>query len=321
MDRDAGRGVDVSICMVSLNCWHVIVDCLESIADGADGVSTEVIVVDNASTDGTPDRLERLYPWVTVIRNDANVGFSRGTNQAIHASRGRYLLWLNTDTILHPGSLRDMVEFLDTHPRAGVVGPCVLNADGTFQPQCRRGLPTPQASLAYMLGLHRWWPDHPIAGQYLLSHLPTGESNPVAAVSGCCLLARREVWDEIGPIDEDIFGFGEDIDWCVRAGKAGWEVWYDAASVITHLKGQGGVHAHPYRKVKGIHQAMWVFYRKHLRPAYNPAVTIAVRAGIGASFVASIAGTWVRRRLRGPRRRHESPRQPAAVAAPARDVA
>jgi hypothetical protein len=255
-----------------------------------------------------------------VIRNDANVGFSRGTNQAIQASHGRYLLWLNTDTILHPGSIREMVDFLVTNPRAGVVGPQVLNADGSFQPQCRRGLPTPQASLAYMLGLHRRWPDHPIAGQYLLTHLPIGESNPVAAVSGCCLLARREVWDGIGPIDEDIFGFGEDIDWCVRAGKAGWEVWYHPASVITHLKGQGGVHAHPYRKVKGIHQAMWVFYRKHLRSAYNPAVTAAVRAGIGASFVASIARTWVKR-LGGERRRPETPLQPAAAAASARDVA
>lgn len=319
--RDEGREVDVSICMVSLNCWHVIENCLRSIVETAVGISTEVIVVDNASTDGTPDLLEEQYPWVRVIRNAANVGFSRGTNQAIRASRGRYLLWLNTDTILHPDSLQALIDFLEKNPHAGVIGPRVLNADGTFQPQCRRGLPTPQASLAYMLGLHRRWPDHPIAGQYLLTYLPIDRSNRIDAVSGCCLFARREVWDDVGPIDEDIFGFGEDIDWCVRAGKAGWEVWYHPESVITHLKGQGGVHAHPYQKVKGIHQAMWVFYRKHLKSAYNPVVTALVGAGIGTSFVIAIAGTWTRRRASSLGWRRRTTLTSPVVSSPVREVA
>ncbi len=305
-------GVDVSICMVSLNCWHVIEDCLRSIRETVPPLTYEVILVDNASTDGTPDKVAVAYPEVRIIRNDANVGFSRATNQGIRASSGRYLLWLNTDTVLHPGALRTLVRFLEEQPRAGVVGPKVLNADGSFQPQCRRGMPTPEASLAYMLGLHNRWPRHPVAGQYLLTYLPVDERNRVVAVSGCCLLARRAVWDRIGPIDEDIFGFGEDIDWCVRAERAGFEVWYEPAAEIVHLKGQGGVHAKPYHKIRGIHGAMWVFYRKHLRSEYNPLVTLLVRTGVWTSLATALTTTWLRRRTgafaRGVRGLRSTPR-------------
>jgi GT2 family glycosyltransferase len=289
---------DVSICMVSLNCWKVIEPCLRSLPAGAGSVSYEVIVVDNASTDDTPELLARHFPEVRVVRNDRNVGFTVATNQGIRASRGRYLLWLNTDTVLHPGSLARLLRFLDEHPATGIVGPKVLNADGTFQPQCRRGLPTPLVALLYMSGAERLLPGRTPATQYLMSHLPVDQANQVAAVSGCCLLARREVWDQIGELDESIFGFGEDIDWCVRARDAGWQVWYYPESVITHLKGQGGVHAKPYHKAWGIHQAMWVFYRKHLHRRYGWAVTAAVAAGVVGSLTATVSGLWVRRRLR-----------------------
>jgi GT2 family glycosyltransferase len=290
--------VDVSICTVSLNCRQVFADCLKSLQAADPSLTWEVINVDNASTDDTCEWLARDYPGLRVIRNDRNVGFSRATNQAIAAGSGRLILWLNTDTVLRQDSLRKLVDFLDTHPRVGIVGPKLLNADGSFQPQCRRGLPTPLASLAYLLGLHRLFPRWRAATGYLLSHLPADAATRVDAVSGACLLARREVWDAIGPLDEGIFGFGEDIDWCVRASQAGWEVWYYPASEIIHLKGQGGAHAKPYHKVWGIHQAMWVFYRKHLRMRYPRPFGILVWAGIATSLTVSAAIVWVRRRVR-----------------------
>lgn len=296
----------ISICMVSLDCWSVLKPCLRSLFDMPPRRPVEVIVVDNASSDETLAGLAGEFPQVVVIRNKANVGFSRATNQGIEASRGRYLLWLNTDTILHPGALDELADFLETHPAAGIVGPKVLNADGSFQPQCRRGMPTPISALAYMTGLKRAFPRHPALGEYLLTDVNIDKPRTVTAVSGCCLMARREVWEQIGPLDPEIFGFGEDIDWCVRAEKAGWQVWYWPTSVIVHLKGQGGVHTHPYRKLRGIHQAMWVFYRKHQRDRYPLILATAVWAGIKLSLALSMVRTWAGLRiqyLRGVTRR------------------
>jgi GT2 family glycosyltransferase len=288
--------------MVTLNCWSVLRDCLESLARAEPGLAREVILVDNASTDRTPELLRRHFPWVRLVENRENVGFTRATNQAIELSTGRYILWLNPDIVLRPDSIGRLLEFLDTRPEAGIVGPKVLNADGSFQPQCRRGLPTPSASLFYLFGLHRMWPKSPRLGAYLLTHLPVDQPTQVDAVSGCCLMARRRVWQDIGSLDEDIFGFGEDIEWCVRARKAGWQVWYWPQSVIVHLKGQGGVQSRPFHKVWGIHQAMWVFYRKHLMADYSWPVTGLVWLGVGTSLVLSGLALSVRRLVAGLRR-------------------
>jgi GT2 family glycosyltransferase len=293
----------ISICMVSLNAWEVLRACLNSLGQGAPGMEYDIIVVDNASSDGTPERLRAGFPYVRLIRNDRNVGFTRANNQAIAVSKGDYLLWLNTDTILRPDTVSGLASFLELHPKAGVVGPKVLNPDGTFQSQCRRSLPTPLASLLYMLKLDRFFPENRLAGRYLMSHLPVDQANQVDSVSGCCLMTRREVLNAIGPLDEDFFGFGEDIDWCVRAKNAGWEVWYFPGSEIIHLKGQGGVHSRPYHKVWGIHQAMWVFYKKHLRVRYRWPVTALVWLGMIGGLVLSTTGLWARRTVNSVRQK------------------
>lgn len=278
----------VSICIVSLDCRKVLEDCLDSLRACPAYFDWEVILVDNNSTDGTAGFVGRRFPEVKMIANRENVGFTKATNQALERSTGTYLLWLNPDTVVLPDSIPQLVSFLERTPQAGIVGPRVLNADGSFQAQCRRGLPTPAASLAYKLGFNRLFPRSRLAGQYLLSHLPEGDAAQVTAVSGCCLMARREVLRGIGPLDEAIFGFGEDIDWCFRAIKAGWEVWYWPKSVITHLKGRGGAHSKPYKKLRAIHQAMWVFYSKHLSADYSRPVSALVRLGIWASLALSV---------------------------------
>lgn len=289
----------ISICMVSLDCWAVLQPCLLSLYDVPPRRPVEVIVVDNASRDDTVAHLARQFPSVSVICNTDNVGFTRATNQGIAASRGRYVVWLNSDTILRPGAVDGLVDFLESHPQAGIVGPMVLNGDGSFQRQCRRGMPTPLSAFAYMSGLSRVFPGNRALSEYLLDHLKVEDPAQVTAVSGCCLMARREVWDQIGPLDEDIFGFGEDIDWCVRAAQRGWEVWYWPASVIVHLKGQGGVHTHPYRKLRAIHEAMWVFYRKHQRDRSPLIVTAAVWIGVHVSLMFAVARLWLQRALGG----------------------
>lgn len=292
------KTVDISICMVSLNCWKVLKDCLDSLRQSDPALTHELFLVDNGSTDGTRERIKQDYPEVRLIENSDNVGFLKATNQGIKLSQGRYILWLNPDTILRPDSLKQMVDFLERNPKAGIVGPKVLNADGSFQPQCKRGMPTPAASLCYMLRVDRLMPNNRTAGQYLLRSLPEDEANQVDAVSGCCLMARRATLDTIGLLDEELKQWGEDIEWCVRAKKMGWEVWYNPASVITHLKGQGGRHVVPYHVTRNMHQAMWVFYRKYFQAQSSPVTSAAVRLGISGSLALSLCKIWVQRNLR-----------------------
>jgi len=289
---------EISICMVSLNCWRVLGPCMESLSKCTPCVSYEITIVDNASSDDTVPQVKALYPDIRIIENQSNVGFTKATNQGITASTGRYMLWLNTDTILRPDSLYEMWSFLELHPDAGIVGPKVLNKDGSFQPQCRRGAPTLIGALAYFTKLYRLFPKNRALGQYLLSYLPVNKECEVVAVSGCCLLAKREVFASIGPLDEEIFGFGEDVDWCYRARNAGWKVWYLPKCEIIHFKGQGGVHSAPLAKVWGIHQAMWVFYRKHLRTEHGSVVTGIVWLGIWAKFLAAAAVCFFQRCLK-----------------------
>lgn len=291
--------IDISICMVSLNCREVLSACLESIQSTCSSFNYEIIIVDNASSDGTLEYLKKCFPEVQIVRNISNVGFTKATNQAIEKSSGQYILWLNTDTILKVDALPKLLQFLEANPKVGIAGPKVLNPDGTFQPQCRRGLPTPMAALSYLLKLDRLFPSNHAMRQYLLSYLPIDSANQVNAVSGCCLMARRQVWNDIGPLDEDYFGFGEDLDWCVRAKKVGWEVWYYPGSAIIHLKGQGGVHAKPYHKVWGIHQAMRMFYFKHLRADYSWFATGLVYSAIWVSFVISGTMVWLKQITHG----------------------
>jgi len=284
--------------MVSLNCWDVLKDCLISLRSNQTDFNYEIIMVDNASTDATVENTRRLFLEVQIIENDRNVGFTKATNQAIRVASGAYLLWLNTDTILRPDSLSNLVKFMEANPQVGIVGPKVLNADGTFQPQCKRGMPTPEASFFYLTRLYKLFPQNQKIGQYLLTNLSPDHVHQVDAVSGCCLLARREVWAQIGPLDEAIFAFGEDIDWCVRARKAGWEVCYNPESVIVHLKGKGGVHSKPYRKAQGMHMGMWIFYRKHLMAQYAAPITLIVWVGIWLSFGFTCLGITLRRWLK-----------------------
>jgi len=286
--------LDVSICIVSLNCWDVLKDCLESLQWSKPEVDFEIIVVDNNSSDNTPELINKYFPDVYVIRNSANVGFTKATNQAIEISQGKYILWLNPDTIVKQDCLSKLTHFFEMTPRAGIVGPKVLNPDGTFQPQCKRGVPTPLAYISYGLKLDRVFPKNHYLGQYLLTYLPDDMISQVNAVSGCCLMARREAWSDIGPLDEDIFAYGEDLDWCMRAQEKGWEVWYYPESEIFHLKGQGGAHFKPYYKIKAMHESFWIIYCKHLRNKYLWPMTVLFKICIEVSLMFELIKTKLR---------------------------
>jgi GT2 family glycosyltransferase len=225
---------------VIILCWNdlkVIADCLRSIYANTHSIAFEVIVSDNGSTDGSIEFIRNNFPQVNVIENGRNLRFAKANNVGIRASRGEYLLILNPDTIIHEGTLDKMVSFADQHVEAGAFGCRVLNVDGTYQEsswpyRTIRGDLITALYLRPLAHLSRWFTSDTYVGW-------KGESvKSVDWVSGCCILARRELVEKIGGFDEQFFYYFEDMDLCQRIRKSGQEVLYFPGATITHLGGQ-----------------------------------------------------------------------------------
>jgi GT2 family glycosyltransferase len=260
--------VDLSICIPTRKAKTLLHECLRSICENTHNIQFEIIVVDNDSQDGTTEMLREEFPAVQVIVNDYNAGFSRPSNQALRASRGRYALLLNNDAVVLPGALDRLVEFADAHPDAGIVGPKVLNRDGTMQKQCRRSFATPWDLFCYFSGLSSLFPQSRLFARYLVTYEDENATHTVDAVSGSCMLIRRTMLDQIGLLDERFFAYQEDADFCFRAHAAGWQVYYYPGAQIVHYGGQGGSRAEPYRSIIEWHKSYYAYYRKNLAQRY-----------------------------------------------------
>jgi GT2 family glycosyltransferase len=228
--------MDVSIIIVNWNARDLIRPCLESIYRETRGVSFEVIVVDNLSSDGSVEMLRDDFPSVKLIASDVNRGFAGGNNVGMAVSTGRYLLLLNPDTLVRDNAIAKMVQFADVRPEAGVVGPRVLNMDGTLQRSCFLS-PSVLNLLLSTFGLHKLSPKSSFFGREIMSWCPMTEERPVDVVSGCCMLVRRDAYRQVGGMDETYFMYFEETDWCYRIREAGWQVVYTPGAEITHLGG------------------------------------------------------------------------------------
>ena len=288
-DADAASGRDaadpaaptVSVIVVTWNCREYLEGCFAAVASAG-----EVIVVDNHSSDGTAEYVTRNWPAVRLLRPGRNVGFAAANNLGIGVARGEFLLLLNADTLCAAATVHRLVAFLRAHPRAGIVGPMVVNADGSLQRACRRRIPSPMDALWALTGIARWrrWQASGLAGRfarYNAADLPVDAPVEVDAVSGACLMARREVAAAIGGLDEAFFLFGEELDWCLRAKQGGWQVWYAPVGRVVHFKG-GSTRKGGWRARYAFAHAMWLFYRKHLARRYGPVWSVGVWLGIAA---------------------------------------
>lgn len=242
----------LSVVIVSYNVRRFVEQCLDSVHKASEGIESEVFVVDNASQDDTVEAIGKEYPWVRLIANDDNLGFACANNIAIRQSVGEYVLLLNPDTIVAEQTLRQAVDFMDAHPKAGGVGVRMHNADGTLAPESRRAIPTPWVSCLKMLGFTR---------RYYMSHLSWDEPGRIEVISGAFCLLRRKALDQIGLLDEDFFMYGEDIDLSFRLLKGGWENWYVPCDIV-HFKGES-TQKSTFRYVHVFYQAMLIFFRKH----------------------------------------------------------
>lgn len=258
--------LDLSIVIVNWNTESYLRDCLNSILEYSVGLSYEVWVVDNASSDQSVPMIREEFPQVMLLVNRENVGFARANNQALRLCRGRYALLLNSDTYVQENTLRVMIDFMDRHPEAGISGCKLQNADGTFQPACRRSIPTPAVSLLRMTGLSRLFPNSRTMAKYNLTFQDATAVQEVDSVSGAFLLVRRKVMEQVGLLDEAFFLHCEDLDWCYRAKQAGWKVFFVPHAAAVHLKGKSSDLV-PVRTSFHLHRSMYIFYRKHFARA------------------------------------------------------
>jgi GT2 family glycosyltransferase len=237
--------------------------------------------VDNASLDDSVDHVRSKRPDVKLIANPANRGFATANNQGLEIAAGDYAVLLNSDTVAHRGSLAALVEFLDSRPRAGAAAPRLVDAAGETDPSAS-GLPHLRMQVASLLSLKQALPASVVRA--LLAHRPTrallqrmtagyfipalasGAPREVHFLSGACLVVRREVWQSVGGLDENIFMYLEDADWCRRIADAGWSLWYVPSATVTHLGGKSVAAAsggHSHRDSRERLESLRYYFRKH----------------------------------------------------------
>jgi len=280
--------VDLSVVIVNWNVCDLLRSCLLSIVASCKsqvassvseshrlrtldfGLQTmEVIVVDNGSMDGSVEMLHREFPWVQVIANEENVGFTRGNNQGIRASQGRYVLLLNPDTEVVGDALPIMVDYMERHPQVAALGPHLRYADGSIQ-SSRRRFPTLATAFLESTILQQWFPHNRVLDRYYVNDQPDDAVQEVDWVVGACILLRREAiactcsdtGEQVGPLDESVFMYSGELDWCRRAKSAGWRVVYLPTAQVIHHEGKSSEQAVAARHIH-FQGAKIHYFRKH----------------------------------------------------------
>lgn len=286
--------MDLSILIVNYNTYQLTADCIRSVQSSETKYSYEIILIDNNSTDGSVEKLREEFPEVVLIANQENTGFAKANNQGMEIAKGRYVLLLNSDTIVQQDTVQVMLDFMEEHPRVGASGCKVILPNGSLDKACKRGFPTPSASFYYAFGFSKLFPDNPRFNQYQLGHLDPDQETPVDCLVGAFMLVRQEAIAKIGGLDETFFMYGEDIDWCYRIKEAGWDIHYYPQTTIIHYKG-GSARRKPLKIIYEFHRAMVIFHRKHYKKRNFWLVNVLIYIGIALKFVLSVISNSVRR--------------------------
>ena len=286
----------ISVVIVNYNVKRYVEQCLLSVERALHGMTGEVYVVDNNSTDNSVEYLKSKFPWVYFIKNDFNAGFSKANNQALRVARGEYVLLLNPDTIIGENTLRDCVAFLDAHPDAGGAGVRMLRVDGSFAPESKRGVPTPWTSFCKMTGLCSLFPQSRVFGRYYMQFIPSDKVGQIEIMSGACMFMRKSVLDKCGLLDEDFFMYGEDIDLSYRILKAGYKKYYIPTSIL-HYKGESTQKC-SFRYVNAFYNSMLIFFHKHFGRYNFPLILIVTLAIYGKAVLTFITQQFRRRSVK-----------------------
>ncbi len=252
----------LSIVIVNYNVKYFLEQCLHSAEKAVAGIDAEIFVVDNNSVDGSNEMVASRFPYVKLIANSENVGFSRANNQAIREALGEYILLLNPDTVLEHDTLKKCIAFMDEHPDAGGLGIKMVDGKGKFLPESKRGLPTPLVAFYKISGLSAIFPKSKTFGKYHLGYLDNNKTHEVDILSGAFMMMRREALNKVGLLDETFFMYGEDIDLSYRLLKGGYKNYYFPEARIIHYKGESTKKS-SINYVFVFYNAMIIFARKH----------------------------------------------------------
>ncbi|MCB0762150.1 MAG: glycosyltransferase [Flavobacteriales bacterium] len=275
----------LSVVIVNYNVEYFLEQCLQSVHRAGQGIDMEVFVVDNNSVDGSVEMVESRFPWVKLMANKENVGFSRANNQAMRVSTGEYILLLNPDTVVQEETFSKCIAHMDAHPEAGGLGLKMVDGKGHYLPESKRGLPTPWVSLLKMIGLYRIFPKSRWLNRYYLGHLDKDENHEIEILSGAYMFMRKTALDKVGLLDEEFFMYGEDIDLSWRIIQGGFTNRYFADTSIIHYKGESTKKG-SLNYVFVFYNAMVIFARKHFSSKnarlYSNLINMAIylRAGI-----------------------------------------
>ncbi|HZP83318.1 MAG TPA: glycosyltransferase family 2 protein [Chthonomonadaceae bacterium] len=300
---------DLSVVILNWNTCKLLEKCLRSLELPQPGLKYEVVVVDNASEDNSREMVKRLFPRVRLLVNKCNVGFGEGNNAALPHTTGRYVLFLNSDTEVTEGALAAMVRFADSQPDIGILGPKLLNGDGSLQYSCRR-YPNLGTGFFRNTPLGRLFPHNRFTTDYLYQDWDHNTPRDVDWVSGAALMIRRTLLDQIGGFDTTFFMYCEDVDLCWRANHAPleeegcptWRVTYFPDAIIYHLIGKS-TDIVPTRMTYEFHRSQYIFYKKHYAASTPLLLRPLIPVGIGLRAVGQMARyriNYWRRRLRGP---------------------
>ncbi len=256
--------MDLSICIVSWNTRKLLRYCLESIYAKTKGINFEIIIVDNASKDGSIEMVSNEFPKCIIIAQQENLGFSKANNIAVKIARGRYVAFLNPDTVMKTNAFVAMVGFMDVNPTYGATGCKLLNEDDTIQFTCARSFPTPFKRFCFLTLLNRIFPASICFSTSEMEYWDHKNSRDIDCLSGACMVLRKDVVERLGAFDETYFMYGEDIELCYRIRKNGWSIYYNANEEIYHLSGASSSQK-SYKAFSLImqHQANYKFFKEN----------------------------------------------------------
>ncbi|MBB6276123.1 glycosyltransferase family 2 protein [Porphyromonas circumdentaria] len=254
---------DLTIVIVNYKVPHFVAQCLDSVAKAITSIDAEVWVVDNASGDGSVDLLRERFPWCNIVANSDNIGFARANNQVLKKTYSEYALLLNPDTLIGESTLKECISFMENHRDAGALGVRMMNAQGSFLPESKRGEVTPFVAFCKITGLGNLFPKSSLFNRYYLGHLSNEVVCEAPILSGAFMFMRREALQEANYLDERYFMYGEDIDLSYSILKRGYKNYYLPIPIL-HYKGESeSASANPDRYLGAFYGAMELFYNKY----------------------------------------------------------